>query len=494
MNRNIEANQKRLEEEKYKLQLERQKILDRTNQQVENHRIQMIEQQKSYDQKLKQADEDKRRLQLEQQKIIDESNQQLEAQRLSQLQQKKKYEEELKRIEEEKQRQIDEKRKIEEELRLQEEQARKQAELLQKYEEQRKAEEELKKQREELKKQQEEADRLERERQLEVERSIPKPVTLDEEVISHLYSLSDNSVKYVDSKDVKEVTYLYIPSWYIYKEQKYKIDKIASNIFKGSKIKEVTIADESVEVIEKSAFQRCNYLETVTISGKSGLKNIKENAFKDCNSLKAIFIPSTVVEIANYAFENCKGLEKVLIFEGVQSIGKRSFKGCSSLEKINIPSSVKTISQKAFCECTSLKYVNISDGVETIEESAFADCDSLKEIVIPTTVSEIEDEAFYGIEKVVYSGVATGSPWGAKDFIKSFDVADLPKITNDSVISDSKPVKDKFIECQDNLIKTSESKESQPVSFVKSKTVMNAVGKKEHKPIHNDCDDYDDDY
>ena len=76
--------------------------------------------------------------------------------------------------------------------------------------------------------------------------------------------------------------------------------------------------------------------------------------------------------------------------------------------------SVTSIGEGAFCYCSSLTSVTIPNSVTSIEYSAFCYCYSLTSVTIPNSVTSIRMSAFYGVNNIIYSGTATGSPWGAK--------------------------------------------------------------------------------
>lgn len=85
-----------------------------------------------------------------------------------------------------------------------------------------------------------------------------------------------------------------------------------------------------------------------------------------------------VCNIANEAFKGCETLKKVRIPSYVRYIGKEAFSGCSQLTDMVLPASVKFIDEKAFAGCTALKHINIPKDVIYISPDAFEGCDNLK--------------------------------------------------------------------------------------------------------------------
>ncbi len=118
--------------------------------------------------------------------------------------------------------------------------------------------------------------------------------------------------------------------------------------------------------------------------------------------------------MADYAYNSSpwvsyrSSVKAVTIDSGVTTIGKYAFYGCT------IPDRVTSISSSAFSGCTGLTSVTIPDSVSSIGGSAFRNCTSLTSVTIPDSVTGIGSSAFYGVGNIVYSGSATGSPWGAK--------------------------------------------------------------------------------
>jgi hypothetical protein len=140
------------------------------------------------------------------------------------------------------------------------------------------------------------------------------------------------------------------------------------------------LIDESVDVIEESAFRDCEHLVQVE-THDDGIRRVGERAFRNCKLLRGINLKS-VAEIGMMAFYDCENLESVEFGDKLETIGRSAFGLCSSLEHLNLPSII-TIGIQAFWGCSVLTDVDISERLETIESAAFHSCDRLQRIAIP---------------------------------------------------------------------------------------------------------------
>ncbi len=103
----------------------------------------------------------------------------------------------------------------------------------------------------------------------------------------------------------------------------------------------------------------------------------------------------------------------------VTSIDDGAFEQYRSLTSVTIANSVTVIGYRSFWGCTGLTSVTLGNNVTWIGSAAFQACNSLTSITIPSSVTYIGGGAFDGILNIVYSGTATGSPWGAR-FINGY--------------------------------------------------------------------------
>ncbi len=160
------------------------------------------------------------------------------------------------------------------------------------------------------------------------------------------------------------------------------------------------------------AYMPTSYSGAYTIP--EGIESIASTAFSGCSGLTSIEIPNSVTSIGERAFSDCTGLTSVTIPNSVTSIGHDAFMGCTALTSVTIPNSVTSIEYEAFYYCTGLTSVTIPNSVTSIGYSAFYNCTGLTSVTIPNSVTSIGESAFSLVANIVYSGSATGSPWGAR--------------------------------------------------------------------------------
>ncbi len=153
-----------------------------------------------------------------------------------------------------------------------------------------------------------------------------------------------------------------------------------------------------------------------SLYGLDKLETIGDHAFHSCN-LYHVYIPKNVKTIGKNAFQDDKSSIYNLYFYGQQpnetdgvdlDIDEYAFKYCEQIKQLNIPSRVKNIKEGAFSDAGRCEKITLNEGLKTIGALAFAAKveDSTygsaiyTNLVIPSTVREIGSKAFSNVKKL----------------------------------------------------------------------------------------------
>lgn len=119
---------------------------------------------------------------------------------------------------------------------------------------------------------------------------------------------------------------------------------------------EVTVSVVAVgklpQVVDRS-------VTSIDAADLAGVTLIGNSAFRGCDRLSSIIVPSNVTLIRNSAFENCTNLTSVTLSEGLTYIYADAFSNCLILPSITLPSSITNISQRVFNYCDAMRSVTI---------------------------------------------------------------------------------------------------------------------------------------
>lgn len=149
--------------------------------------------------------------------------------------------------------------------------------------------------------------------------------------------------------------------------------------------------------------------DTVTINGKSykvdannflannfaAIIGIAKGAFANVSNVKTLEMEKEVRYIANEAFEN-SFLQSITLSQDA-TIGNRAFKNCNKLLTVTIPTGVSAIGSEAFAG-TVIRNITIPDTVKEIGDGAFYNCGSLTDVVFESGGSQdknLGNGAFY---------------------------------------------------------------------------------------------------
>lgn len=172
----------------------------------------------------------------------------------------------------------------------------------------------------------------------------------------------------------------------------------------------------------------------------AGVTGLYKDLFKGNQTLKEVFIPSSVISIGKMAFSDCTSLEKVTIAENssLREVGELAFSNCEGLKEYNynssledyfkvqyagdtsnplfyakdikiqgkshyeleIPRTVKEVNAHAFVNYVGLTKLLITPNLEVIGTGAFARCTKLKHLwfvdMPNATLKHIKENAFDG--------------------------------------------------------------------------------------------------
>ena len=134
--------------------------------------------------------------------------------------------------------------------------------------------------------------------------------------------------------------------------------------FKALKEVKMPVAEEAAHFTDFGmAFQNCDQLVTIDLSGCAGLVSL-EKAFQGCTSLEKVDLSSSShLESVDDAFESCEALTTVILPEGFP-MGKNTFAYCSALKDVDwtafAGTEVPEMSKTFFMGIDDLKDVTLS--------------------------------------------------------------------------------------------------------------------------------------
>jgi hypothetical protein len=181
---------------------------------------------------------------------------------------------------------------------------------------------------------------------------------------------------------------------------------------------------------------RCEHYEI-----RDGVTKILANAFHNCQYLRSVVMPDSVVEDEGSVFEGCKNLEEARVSANLKNPNIAMFCGCSSLRKVDLPEGMESIGENMFCGCKSLSHIDIPSTVEAFCGDTF--CESgIEAITLPEGLKSIGHDAFiccYSLKRLtIPSAVESIGPWlvqGHKDFEGVICHSSRFRIEDDALIS-----------------------------------------------------------
>ena len=192
----------------------------------------------------------------------------------------------------------------------------------------------------------------------------------------------------------------------------------------------------TVTKIHNRAFYDCGKLNAITFAGGTEPMTIGDEAFRYCNNLTSIILPSNVVSLGKRVFaareSDGSRLESITLSKNLQNFDGGMIEYCYELKHIHVEEgsahfasdsgvlytadktkliccpiafngseytvlpTVTEIAPSAFMGNVNLEKVVLPAGLQKICEKAFYECAALTSIMIPNTVDLIDNYAFGG--------------------------------------------------------------------------------------------------
>ncbi len=132
---------------------------------------------------------------------------------------------------------------------------------------------------------------------------------------------------------------------------------------------------------------------------KDGTLDIAQEAFVFNKGIKSVTMPETLEIVNASAFDRCNALTSVSLSKELKYLGDDAFT-FTPVTEINIPDGIEKIGQNVFEECKQLKTVTFPKNLKSVGADAFKECESLTEAILPDTVVRIDDRAFYNCKNL----------------------------------------------------------------------------------------------
>lgn len=179
------------------------------------------------------------------------------------------------------------------------------------------------------------------------------------------------------------------------------IVSIGAGAFKGCENLELINIPTNMKVIKSETFYNTRVvtdtlLQAIVVPNK--VTTLGDYAFANNTNVGKVTIPANMLSIGTCCFENCTNLDTVT-FSGTSKlrvIGDGAFHNCPNLDTITLPGSLTTLGVGAFDGCASLESISVPDNVTLIGDWLFSDCTNLQKVHLGANISGLPNGIFAG--------------------------------------------------------------------------------------------------
>lgn len=235
------------------------------------------------------------------------------------------------------------------------------------------------------------------------------------------------AVGFGGDKSVSSIESITVESSVTYQGNPYEIKKVVKAGFRGTPMKAITLPSTILEIGEE-AFAYCQQLKSFVIPFQ--VTEIKKSTFLDCRSLASVYYAKSdgsgystknyaITSIDDHAFDSCINLSIFALPRAAYIYGESCFQNCRKIRKISFPtkervaSNVLEIGSFAFADCPLLSRVYLETNVKKIENYAFTGCAN------DLTINYANEESGTNDAKISALDSLNGSYWRRRYLAKN---------------------------------------------------------------------------
>lgn len=206
-----------------------------------------------------------------------------------------------------------------------------------------------------------------------------------------------NNGIHFQKKSIRDSVGNQVDGWMVIGDQKAKFDEIWN-------IENICIEEEinglPVIGVDNYAFADCSWIKSAILPSSlsdfvDGHSVLGHGIFSGCTNLTtAIFYCNKIKEIPQNTFNSCKSLKQFRIPDTVKTIGEHAFSS-AGLETIMFPDGLNRIGQFAFSQCKSIRVIRFPNNLYSIGSGAFSQV-PLEEIYFPPSLKSFDTS--YGFD------------------------------------------------------------------------------------------------